>query len=67
MEADVGVEPTYPVLQAGALPFCYSAMLLVCAFKMACMRVYLKPGLALPQSGADKKIDQWLQSAAVMS
>jgi hypothetical protein len=25
MEADVGIEPTYPALQAGALPFCYSA------------------------------------------
>ncbi len=25
MEADVGIEPTWPALQAGALPFCYSA------------------------------------------
>jgi hypothetical protein len=25
VEADAGIEPTWPALQAGALPFCYSA------------------------------------------
>jgi hypothetical protein len=35
LEADVGIEPTYPALQAGALPFCYSADKTVSLFERA--------------------------------